>query len=113
MIPENQPKRGRPSNYSAEIAMTISRVKGQPVFTFFLRDISERKSAERKIVRLSNLYAALSQTNQAITRLSDPQTLFDEVCRIAIEYGGFEMAAILMVDPETLWTRPVASSSLN
>ncbi len=93
-----------------EVSSSYLAFDGKPAVQAIVRDISERKSAERKIVRLSNLYAALSQTNQAITRLSDPQTLFDEVCRIAIEYGGFEMAAILMIDPETLWTRPVATA---
>ena len=77
---------GAPMN--VEVSSSYLAFDGKPAVQAIVRDISERKSAERKIVRLSNLYAALSQTNQAITRLSDPQTLFDEVCRIAIEYGG-------------------------
>jgi two-component system sensor kinase FixL len=37
--------------FPAEMAMTISRLQGEPVFTFFLRDISERKQAEEARAR--------------------------------------------------------------
>ena len=35
--------------FPIETAMTISRVRGQPIFTFFLRDISNRKRWERDL----------------------------------------------------------------
>lgn len=64
-------------------------------------DINERKQNERKIARLRDLYAALSQTNQAIVRINERDTLFREICRIAVEHGRFHMAWIGLVDRDS------------
>jgi diguanylate cyclase (GGDEF)-like protein/PAS domain S-box-containing protein len=81
---------------------------GRPAVQVMARDVSERKSAEQKIIRLSHLYAALSQTNRAITRIDDPRALLAEVCRVAVEHGRFDTAAIVMVDETTQWTEMAA-----
>jgi PAS domain S-box-containing protein len=39
--------------FPAEMAMTISRVHGRPVFTFFLRDLTRQKRAEEQIRSLA------------------------------------------------------------
>lgn len=64
-------------------------------------DIDERKQNERKIARLRDMYVALSQTNQAIVRINDRDTLFREICRIAVEHGRFHMAWIGLVDRDS------------
>lgn len=66
-----------------------------------IRDISERKEAERKIIGLKDVYAALSQTNQTIVRVADRGELFQSICDIAIEYGHFQLAWIGIVDEAT------------
>ena len=48
--------------------------------------------------RLKNLYAALSQCNQAIVRSKDETELFPIICRDAIHFGGMKMAWIGMID---------------
>jgi len=55
-------------------------------------EIAERVSAEGKSARLTRLYSVLSMVNEAIVRLRDPQELYERVCRIAVEEGGFVMA---------------------
>jgi PAS domain S-box-containing protein len=55
-------------------------------------DISERKQAETKIERLSRVYAALSECNQAIVRCRDEAELFAQVCRSAVQHVGVELA---------------------
>jgi diguanylate cyclase (GGDEF)-like protein/PAS domain S-box-containing protein len=70
---------------------------GKPAIQSIFRDITARKRDEQKIVRLSNTYAALSQTNKAIARLSTPHALFREVCRIAVDHGRFRLAAVMEV----------------
>ncbi|MBC7574958.1 MAG: EAL domain-containing protein [Herminiimonas sp.] len=73
-----------------------------------LSDINARKQDERRIGRLRDLYEALSQTNKAIVRMGEPQQLFEEICRIAIEYGRFHLAWIGLIDDQTLRVNPVA-----
>lgn len=72
-------------------------------------DITERKSAEAKIQRLTDLYAALSQCNQAIVRCANKEELFPQICRDAVQFGKMKMAWIGLVDAETRLIRPVAS----
>jgi PAS domain S-box-containing protein/diguanylate cyclase (GGDEF)-like protein len=53
------------------------------------RDITERKTQQEKIERLSRVYAMLSGINAAIVRIRDREELLRESCRIAHESGGF------------------------
>jgi diguanylate cyclase (GGDEF)-like protein/PAS domain S-box-containing protein len=93
-----------------EVSSSYFVHEGRPAVLAIASDIGGRKAAEQKILRLSNLYAALSQTNRAITRLTDPQSLFDEVCRIAAQLGQFSLATVAMVDPATGWVQAVAAA---
>ena len=72
-------------------------------------DITDRKVSETKIQRLTQLYAALSQCNQSIVRCTDEATLFAEICRDAVQFGGMKMAWIGRVDEATQQVRPMAS----
>jgi diguanylate cyclase (GGDEF)-like protein/PAS domain S-box-containing protein len=93
-----------------EVSSSYFVHEGRPAVLAIASDIGTRKAAEQKILRLSNLYAALSQTNRAITRLAEPQALFDEVCRIAAQLGRFSLASVVMVDPDSGWVRGVAAA---
>ena len=57
-------------------------------------DISDRVGAEGKLFAMSRLYALLSKANQAIIRSTSVITLYEEICRVAVENGGFIMAWI-------------------
>lgn len=72
------------------------------------RDVTERKQAEEKISRLNRLYSTLTGINEAIVRIRDPQRLFLEACRIAVEHGLFRMAWIGILDPDTQLVKPSA-----
>lgn len=72
------------------------------------RDITERKKAEHRIIRLNRLYSVLSKANEAIVHVHEPEKLYQEVCRIIVEDGSFRMAWIGVVDPEPLLVKPVA-----
>ena len=73
------------------------------------RDITDSKRAEQKIKRLSQLYAALSECNQAIVRCKSEAELFPLICRSAVHFGGLQMAAICIADAENGTFHPVAS----
>lgn len=70
--------------------------------------LCELDAAHQRIVRLNHLYAALSDTNQAIVHCSDRDTLFNALCRIAVERGGLRMAWVGLVDEATGEVKPVA-----
>lgn len=77
-----------------------------------VQDVTLRKKAEKQILRLNQLYAILSQVNQAIVRSADQNALFQEICRVIVEHGGFRLAWIGLVDEESGVVKPVASSSI-
>jgi len=57
-------------------------------------DITAHKMAEEKAEKANHLYAFISQVNQNIVRVSDEKALFSNSCRIAVEFGKFEIAWI-------------------
>lgn len=76
-------------------------------------DITERKAAEAKIQRLTQLYAALSACNQAIVRCKTEAELFERVCQSAVRAGGMKMAWIGLVNHQNNLVEPVASEGDN
>ncbi len=75
-------------------------------------DVTERLLAQRKVVRLSRLYAVSSGINAAIARIHARDALFDAVCRIAVHDGAFCLAWIAAIDPDTLEGKVVASCAV-
>ncbi len=73
------------------------------------RDVTARKKDEARIQRLTQLYAALSECNEAIARCTNEHELFRQVCWAAVRFGGMKMAWIGMVDESSRLVRPVAS----
>jgi len=78
-------------------------------FATVFDDISERKDSEARIARLTQLYAALSQSNQAIVRSASSDELLPMLCRVAVEFGGMAMAWIGIVDDATGLVRETAA----
>jgi len=70
---------------------------------------AQRKEAEAINQRMTQLYAALSQCNQAIVRCSNEQELFSQICCDAVTFGGMKMAWIGMLDEQSKQLKPVAS----
>jgi diguanylate cyclase (GGDEF)-like protein len=52
----------------------------------------------RELQRLSRIRDIVSSVNSALVRLRERKPLFDELCRIAVSYGGFAAARIVEVD---------------
>jgi diguanylate cyclase (GGDEF)-like protein/PAS domain S-box-containing protein len=74
-----------------------------------MRDVTDRKEAETRIVQLNRVHAMLSGINALIVRVRDRNELFNEACRIATDDGGFKMIWIGLVDPIRQTIVPVAS----
>ncbi|MBI1891526.1 MAG: EAL domain-containing protein [Burkholderiales bacterium] len=71
--------------------------------------VASASAAEQQVGRLRDLYAALRQTNHAILHIRNEQSLFDEICRIAVEHGRFQMAMFRLIDPHSEELVPVAA----
>ncbi len=69
---------------------------------------SERALAEARTQRLTQLYAALSQCNQAIVRCTSEADLYTQTCRIVVTFGGMKMAWIGLLDAPSQEIRPSA-----
>jgi DNA-binding response OmpR family regulator len=65
------------------------------------RRATERRQAKDQIRHLARLYSLLSRVNKAVYQIRDRDELVQEVCHIAIEQGGFKVAAICMRHPAT------------
>jgi len=72
------------------------------------RGYESLKANEVEIERLNRLYSSLSRVNQAIARSPTRDELFQRVCRILVEEGGFRMAWIGGPDPEGRLLLPVS-----
>ena len=81
---------------------SVRRLRGLMV------DITQHKENEARIARLNRIYSVLSGINTTIVRVREPQELFDEACRIAVEHGGFTFAWIGTLGADRQRVTPVA-----
>lgn len=65
------------------------------------KHLESRQALQRDLERSNNLYSALSAANQVMLRSDDPQELYMQLCRIAVEYGHFKLACVALIDPES------------
>ncbi|HEY7986119.1 MAG TPA: EAL domain-containing protein [Methylophilaceae bacterium] len=82
---------------------------GSVLWHGFITDITERKRTEQRIQRLTDLYKALSEVNQAIVRMEQHTELFPLVCRCAVEFGNMKLAWVGQMDRSSGLITPVAS----
>ncbi|CAN5911093.1 hypothetical protein BH11GEM2_BH11GEM2_34080 [soil metagenome] len=93
-----------------ESQVTSLSYDGTPATLVSLRDISVRNAHEREIERLNRLFDALSHVSQAIVRHATRDELFQNICDILVEKGGFRMAWIGWYDEATRQLTPAASA---
>jgi diguanylate cyclase (GGDEF)-like protein/PAS domain S-box-containing protein len=72
------------------------------------KDITERKLAELRIVRLNRTHSVLSGINSLIVRATDRQALLWDACRLAVDKGGFLGAWCGLTDAMTPELRAAA-----
>jgi len=72
------------------------------------KDITERMLSERRIARLKDMYAAMTEANDAIIHSKSTNELFGAICRIAVDYGHFVFARVALIDYTSGWMHTVA-----
>ena len=99
--------------FDAEVDISRHRESGGMLYTAVVRDVTERAEQEEMIARLTRIYRILSGINSAIVRIHDRAALFEEVCRIAVEDGGFGIVWIGLYNHETRELVPVACGGVD
>ncbi|MEO9050923.1 MAG: response regulator, partial [Ginsengibacter sp.] len=67
-----------------------------------VRDITQHKQADQKIIKSNRLYYFISQFNQMIIYADNEEKLFKEACKIAVNIGKFKMAWVGIINENTL-----------
>jgi PAS domain S-box-containing protein len=80
--------------FPVEVSTRALTLAGEQRVISFVHDITERRAQEHELQRMTRLYAALSQVNQAIVKSTTRQELFDKVCEVLVEFGSFSVAWI-------------------
>ncbi|MDD5275545.1 MAG: EAL domain-containing protein [Methylovulum sp.] len=90
------------------VEIRAHRIDGKR-FIAVLHDLTEQKKACQRIQRLTDLYQALSETNQAIVHMGNETDLFSMVCQNAVQYGGMTMAWIGKLEESSALILPISA----
>jgi PAS domain S-box-containing protein len=86
------------STFPIELAVTRPELPGPPIFCGYLRDVTERKRAERSLHRLANEQAALRRVATAVAAEVDQQRLFSILTEEVGRLFEAQRAAIMRYD---------------
>ena len=78
--------------FHAETALAVTAIASH------IERWRERVSSERRVARLARVHRWLSEVNAAVIQIRDRRRLYREVCRIAVDAGGFGLAWIGQFD---------------
>jgi PAS domain S-box-containing protein len=82
-----------------ELNRQALRIDGRWIIVTISRDVTQRKLGELAAQRFARMFAALSDTNEAIMRVASPEELFQRVCEATV-HGGRLLAASVCVPSE-------------
>jgi PAS domain S-box-containing protein len=82
-----------------ELNRRAVQIDGRWIIVTTSRDVTERKRTELAAQRFARMFAALSDTNEAIMRVSSAEDLYQRVCEAAV-HGGRLLAASICVPGE-------------
>jgi PAS domain S-box-containing protein len=71
-------------------------------------DITSLKRIEQDIAELNRVYRFTSKVSEAVVRVSNRDEFLDDICRIAVQEGGFMMAWIGLFIEEDYEVLPIA-----
>ena len=90
-----------------ERLLQATRVIGSQVGQYL-----QRRRAEDTSHRLSAMYVALGAANEAILRAASAEEVFERVCRIAVDAGGFLLGTVFLVERGASELKRVAESGV-
>jgi PAS domain S-box-containing protein len=79
---------------NVDINANFVNFEGRELLITFTRDITEKKQAENQLKTLNRALRVISECNQALIRANEESDLFEDICRIIVDYGGYRFAWI-------------------
>ncbi len=95
-LSEHKKKNG--DTFPVEVSLSPINMGDEKLYQEIIRDITNLRDSEKKIMRLNRVYSLLSNINQLIVREKDRSKLFRESCRIVVEDGRLKMSWIGFAD---------------
>lgn len=71
-------------------------------------DVTERLRAQRELARMGRAQQLLGACNEAMVRATSEQTLLQDVCRIAVDIGGYRLGWVGFAHDDAQTIEPVA-----
>lgn len=93
--------------FPVEISSKSIKLNGRAFIQNFIRDITERTQAQKRIYHLNIVYSILSQINENIVRTKDRNELFKKFVDIAIDYGKFSASWIGIIEKDSGRIKPL------
>ncbi|GBO52020.1 hypothetical protein APA_4325 [Pseudanabaena sp. lw0831] len=93
-----------------QLGVSYFAKKNNGCFFIFVQNLTTLFKIQYQLERSTKLYTILSKANEAIVRIQDIQQLLSEICQIAIDYGGFQLAWVGIPNPETQIVEVVAAA---
>jgi PAS domain S-box-containing protein len=87
-------KRTTGERFWTEVSLRSTIISGKQYVVAVVRDIADRKEAEKALYQKNRALKLLYQCNSAVVHTIDEQKLFHEICRIAVDLAGYRMAWI-------------------
>ena len=92
---------GRMNAFDTQEAALLEELAGDLAYGISaLRARAAHKHQEARIARLMRILRMQNSINAAVLRLRDRDELLHEVCRLAVDVGGYERAVLFVVDEE-------------
>jgi len=99
--------------FPVEISARSIDAGGQKKHLEIIREITERKQAELRVLSLNRIYLVMSKISKAVAHIRDIKELLYASCKIMVEHGGFSMAWVGMVNEQTSMVEPAAWHGAN
>ncbi len=95
------------TQFPVEVRLGSCKINNEYFIVALVRDITDIKQAESRILRLNRLYSTLSYINQTLVKVREKIPLFQEICKVVVEHGGFRMAWIGVYDEQKRTVTPI------
>ena len=95
-----------------DVSVTYLPHRGDGEYFAFVRDITQQRTDQRHLEQINRLYAFLNKASEALFRTGTPDEAYETVCRIAVSEGGYPLAWVGDIDPETRQVRVLAADGV-